>query len=228
MGDAQCQSGLEAMRPLQARHVDHAGEWALPGLPSAPMGVSVRQDPGMQVVRTPIAGLLVLEPHVCGDASEFCMESWNHDRFAELTGLRDTFVQDNHSRSARGVLRGLHYQLRQPQGKLARVTRGEVFDVAVDLRRRSPTFGQWFGVTLSGGNHCQLWVPAGFAHGFVALSDSADFLYKTTDYYAPQDERCVAWNDPQIGIAWPLDGLEPSLSAKDRTGVSLAQAEVFA
>ena len=182
----------------------------------------------MNVVATPIEGLLVIEPKVFGDTRGFFTESWNRRTFADLTGVTEEFVQDNHSRSGRGVLRGLHYQLHRPQGKLVRVTQGEVFDVALDVRRSSPTFGRWHGVMLTGDNHRQFWVPAGFAHGFVVLSESADFLYKTTDYYAPQDERCVAWNDPQIGIAWPLDGLEPSLSAKDRTGVSLAQAEVFA
>jgi dTDP-4-dehydrorhamnose 3,5-epimerase len=138
------------------------------------------------------------------------------------------FVQDNHSRSARGVLRGLHYQVRQPQGKLVRVVRGSVFDVAVDLRQSSPTFGQWVGAELSEENQRQMWVPAGFAHGFLVTSDSADFLYKTTDYYAPEHERCLAWNDPSVGVAWPLAGITPQLSAKDLQGQALAQAEVFA
>lgn len=182
----------------------------------------------MHVVPTPIEGLLVLEPRVFGDARGFFMESWNRRTFGSLTGVTDDFVQDNHSRSGRGVLRGLHYQLQQPQGKLVRVTQGEVFDVAVDVRRSSPTFGRWHGVILSGENHRQFWVPAGFAHGFVVLSESADFLYKTTDYYAPEHERCIAWNDPGIGIDWPLTGIEPRLSAKDQAGVPLAQAEVFA
>jgi dTDP-4-dehydrorhamnose 3,5-epimerase len=136
-------------------------------------------------------------------------------------------VQDNHSRSGRGVLRGLHYQLRQPQGKLVRVVQGRVFDVALDVRRASPTFGQWYGVELSGENKRQFWVPAGFAHGFVVLSESADFLYKTTDFYAPEYERCIAWNDPAIGIDWPLGDIVPQLSAKDRAGVAFADAEVF-
>jgi dTDP-4-dehydrorhamnose 3,5-epimerase len=147
--------------------------------------------------------------------------------FGELTGVRSHFVQDNHSRSARGVLRGLHYQIRQPQGKLVRVASGTVFDVALDLRRASPTFGRWHGVELSGENKRQFWIPAGFAHGFVVLSESADFLYKTTDYYAPEHERSIAWNDPALGIDWHLGDITPLLSAKDRAGVRLADAEVF-
>jgi dTDP-4-dehydrorhamnose 3,5-epimerase len=182
----------------------------------------------MNVVRTPIEGLLVIEPRVFGDDRGFFMESWNQRTFRELTGVQESFVQDNHSRSGRGVLRGLHYQLRQPQGKLVRVVQGEVFDVAVDVRRSSPTFGRWHGVILSESNRRQFWVPAGFAHGFVVLSESADFLYKTTDYYAPEHERCIAWNDPAVGIDWPLGDIEPKLSAKDQAGLSLAQAEVFA
>lgn len=170
--------------------------------------------------------VLLLEPKVFGDARGFFFESWNARTFRELTGLDVDFVQDNHSRSARGVLRGLHYQLQQPQGKLLRVVRGRVFDVAVDLRRDSPRFGRWVGVELSEDNHRQLWVPPGFAHGFLVLSESADFLYKTTDYYAPAHERCIAWNDPQIGIDWPLQGA-PVLSAKDAQGVALADAEVY-
>jgi len=182
----------------------------------------------MNVLRTPIEGLLVIEPRVFGDDRGFFMESWNQRTFRELTGVQESFVQDNHSRSGRGVLRGLHYQLRQPQGKLVRVVQGEVFDVAVDVRRSSPTFGRWHGVILSESNRRQFWVPAGFAHGFVVLSESADFLYKTTDYYAPEHERSIAWNDPAVGIDWPLGGIEPKLSAKDQAGLSLAQAEVFA
>jgi dTDP-4-dehydrorhamnose 3,5-epimerase len=182
----------------------------------------------MNVVATPIEGLLVIEPRVFGDDRGFFMESWNQRSFRELTGVQESFVQDNHSRSGRGVLRGLHYQLRQPQGKLVRVVQGEVFDVAVDVRRSSPTFGRWHGVILSESNRRQFWVPAGFAHGFVVLSESADFLYKTTDYYAPEHERCIAWNDPAVGIDWPLGDIEPKLSAKDQAGLSLAQAEVFA
>ncbi|EGK71885.1 dTDP-4-dehydrorhamnose 3,5-epimerase [Methyloversatilis universalis FAM5] len=180
----------------------------------------------MNVIETGIAGLLVLEPKVFGDARGFFMESFNARTFAEVTGVKADFVQDNHSRSGRGVLRGLHYQVQQPQGKLVRVAQGRVFDVAVDLRRSSPTFGKWYGVELSGENHRQFWVPVGFAHGFYVLSDSADFLYKTTDYYAPQHERSLAWNDPTVGVQWPLDG-EPLLSAKDLAGKPLGQCEVF-
>jgi dTDP-4-dehydrorhamnose 3,5-epimerase len=181
----------------------------------------------MKVLETGIAGLLALEPKVFGDMRGFFMESFNARTFAEVTGLKDVqFVQDNHSRSQRGVLRGLHYQVKQPQGKLVRVAQGRVFDVAVDLRRGSPTFGRWHGVELSGENHRQFWVPPGFAHGFYVMSDSADFLYKTTDYYAPEHERSLAWNDPTVGVAWPLDG-EPLLSAKDLAGKPLDQCEVF-
>ena len=180
----------------------------------------------MKVIETGIAGLLVLEPKVFGDARGFFMESFNARTFREVTGLDVAFVQDNHSRSQRGVLRGLHYQVKQPQGKLVRVVQGRVFDVAVDLRRGSPTFGRWHGVELSGENHRQFWVPPGFAHGFYVMSDSADFLYKTTDYYAPEHERSLAWNDPTVGVAWPLDG-EPLLSAKDLAGKPLAECDVF-
>ena len=180
----------------------------------------------MKVIETGIAGLLVLEPKVFGDARGFFMESFNACTFREVTGLDVAFVQDNHSRSQRGVLRGLHYQVKQPQGKLVRVVQGRVFDVAVDLRRGSPSFGKWYGVELSGENHRQFWVPPGFAHGFYVMSDSADFLYKTTDYYAPEHERSLAWNDPTVGVAWPLDG-EPLLSAKDLAGKPLAECEVF-
>ncbi len=180
----------------------------------------------MKAVQTAIPEVLIFEPRVFGDARGFFMESYNARTFRELTGLDVNFVQDNHSRSARGVLRGLHYQIQQPQGKLVRVASGCVFDVAVDVRRASPTFGRWVGVELSADNQRQLWVPPGFAHGFVVLSDSADFLYKTTDYYAPEHERCIRWDDPAIGIVWPLDG-EPLLSAKDREGRFLGDAEVF-
>lgn len=180
----------------------------------------------MKVIETELPGVLVLEPQVFGDARGFFLESYNRERFHAATGVDVDFVQDNHSRSARGVLRGLHYQIRQPQGKLVRVVSGAVFDVAVDLRRASPTFGRWAGVELSAENQRQLWVPAGFGHGFLVLSDSADFLYKTTDYYAPEHERGIAWNDPAIGIRWPLDG-EPRLSAKDAVAPLLADAEVF-
>ena len=182
----------------------------------------------MKIVETTLPGVLLIEPKVFGDARGFFFESWNERTFREATGIALPFVQDNHSRSVRGVLRGLHYQLQQPQGKLVRVTSGVVFDVAVDLRRASPTFGQWHGVELSGENKRQFWVPAGFAHGFVVLSESADFLYKTTDFYAPQHERCIAWNDPTLAIDWHLGGIEPTLSAKDLAGLRFEQAEVFA
>jgi dTDP-4-dehydrorhamnose 3,5-epimerase len=180
----------------------------------------------MKVIRTSIPEVLIFEPQVFGDARGFFLESWNARRFGDAVGSNIAFVQDNHSRSRRGVLRGLHYQIKQPQGKLVRVASGRVFDAAVDLRKSSPTFGCWAGTELSGDNHRQLWIPAGFAHGFLVLSDSADFLYKTTDYYAPQHERSVLWNDPAIGIDWPIDA-EPTLSAKDKAGVLLRDAEVF-
>lgn len=179
------------------------------------------------VTPTAIPDVLILEPKVFGDSRGFFFESFNAQDFANATGLEVSFVQDNHSRSAKGVLRGLHYQLQQAQGKLVRVVRGAVFDVAVDIRKSSPTFGKWVGCELSEDNHRQFWVPPGFAHGFVVLSDSADFLYKTTDYYAPAHERCIAWNDPEVGIDWPSD-INPLLSAKDAAGLSLSQAEVFA
>lgn len=184
----------------------------------------------MKVTPTAIPEVLVLEPRVFGDARGFFLESFNRRAFRAAAGSDPDFVQDNHSRSARGVLRGLHYQVRQPQGKLVRVVRGAVFDVAVDIRRGSPTFGRWAGVELSEENQRQLWVPEGFAHGFVVLSESADFLYKTTDYYAPEHERCIAWNDPDLAIAWPLGqhGIaEPQLSAKDRQGTPLRSAELM-
>ena len=184
----------------------------------------------MQISHTAIADVLIVEPQVFGDARGFLMESYNRRAFTQATGVEVDFVQDNHSRSRKGVLRGLHYQIQQPQGKLVRVTAGAVFDVAVDIRRGSPSFGRWVGVELSADNQRQLWVPPGLAHGFVVLSDSADFLYKTTDYYAPQFERSLAWDDPAIGIDWPLaaHGIEaPLLSDKDRTGLPLARAEVF-
>ena len=183
----------------------------------------------MQAIPTAVADVLILEPKMFGDVRGFFMESYNRRAFRQATGLDVDFVQDNHSRSRKGVLRGLHYQLQQPQGKLVRVTQGAVFDVAVDIRRGSPSFGRWVGVELTADNHRQLWVPPGLAHGFVVLSDSADFLYKTTDYYAPQHERCILWNDPAIDIDWPLaaHGIkEPLLSDKDRAGVPLAQADL--
>ena len=181
----------------------------------------------MQARRTAIIDVVILEPTVYGDARGFFLESFNARGFEQLTGLAPVFVQDNHSRSARGVLRGLHYQIRQPQGKLVRVVRGAVFDVAVDLRRSSPTFGRWVGAELSAENNRQLWVPPGFGHGFVVLTESADFLYKTTDYYAPEHERCLIWNDPTVGVQWPLER-EPLLSAKDRQALALGECEVFA
>ena len=182
----------------------------------------------MNVIQTAIPGLLILEPKVFGDARGFFMESFNAKAFHDATGLAPNFVQDNHSRSGKGVLRGLHYQIEQAQGKLVRVTRGSVFDAVVDLRKSSPTFGQWAGVELSEENSRQLWIPPGFAHGFLVTSDSADFLYKTTDYYAPQFERSLAWNDPTVGVEWPLAGAAPLLSAKDVAGKPLAECETFA
>jgi dTDP-4-dehydrorhamnose 3,5-epimerase len=180
----------------------------------------------MKVIPTAIPDVLILEPKVFGDVRGFFYESFNQNAFTQGTGLDVRFVQDNHSRSSKDVLRGLHYQIQQPQGKLVRVVRGAVFDVAVDIRQSSPTFGQWVGSELSETNHHQLWIPAGFAHGFLVLSESADFLYKTTDYYAPEFERCIAWNDPSIGIQWSLQN-EPQLSAKDKQGLLLSQAELF-
>ncbi len=180
----------------------------------------------MHVIPTAIPEVLVIEPKVFGDARGFFFESYNRKAFHEATGLDVDFVQDNHSRSAQGVLRGLHYQIQQPQGKLVRVVAGAVFDVAVDIRRSSPSFGQWVGMELSAENKKMLWVPPGFAHGFLVLSDGTEFLYKTTDYYAPSSERAIAWDDPQIGIAWPLP-FAPLLSAKDQVASKLHDAEVF-
>ncbi len=180
----------------------------------------------MQVIATQHPEVLLLRPKVFGDARGFFFESYNRKVFAEL-GIGAEFVQDNHSRSAKGVLRGLHYQISQPQGKLVRVVAGEVFDVAVDLRRSSPHFGRVAFFSLSAETHEMAWIPPGFAHGFLVLSEHAEFLYKTTDYYAPQFERCLLWNDPALNIAWPLDG-EPLLSAKDQAGLPLAGCEVFA
>ena len=181
----------------------------------------------MQATRLSIPDVVLLEPKVFGDARGFFFESFNQKAFNEATGTDHQFVQDNHSRSTKGVLRGLHYQSQQPQGKLVRVVQGAVFDVAVDIRRSSPTFGQWVGVELSADNHRQLWVPPGLAHGFLVLSDTADFLYKTTDYYAPEHERCIAWNDPALAIVWPDMGMAPCLSGKDQRGLGLAEAPVF-
>lgn len=180
----------------------------------------------MKLIPTAIPEVLIVEPSVFGDARGFFMETWNAARFAEA-GLTMDFVQDNHSRSVAGALRGMHYQLSKPQGKLVRVTAGRVFDVAVDLRRSAATFGQWVGVELSAENKRMLWIPPGFAHGFLTLEDGTDFLYKCTDFYAPADERCLRWDDPAIGIAWPLAG-PPTLSDKDCAGADLADAEVYA
>ncbi|SFL44291.1 dTDP-4-dehydrorhamnose 3,5-epimerase [Pseudomonas sp. NFACC46-3] len=180
----------------------------------------------MNVIATRLPEVLIIEPKVFGDDRGFFYESFNARAFAEATGCTLQFVQDNHSRSTRGVLRGLHYQIDQTQGKLVRVTAGEVLDVAVDIRRSSPTFGQWASVRLSAQNHRQMWVPPGFAHGFVVLSESADFLYKTTDYYAPSAERCIRWDDPQLAIDWEFEGT-PILSAKDLNGKALHEADLF-
>ena len=172
-------------------------------------------------------GVVIIEPQVFGDDRGFFFESFNARRFSELTGVTATFVQDNHSRSLKNVLRGLHYQIRQPQGKLVRVIAGEVLDVAVDLRRSSPQFGRWQSVVLSAANKRQAWIPAGFAHGFLVRSEAAEFLYKTTSYWAPEFERCIRWNDPELAIDWQLQE-EPVLSTKDAKGLSFAEAEVFA
>lgn len=181
----------------------------------------------MKLTPTAIPDVAIIEPRVFGDDRGFFFESFNARKFEELTGRNAVFVQDNHSRSARNVLRGLHYQIRQPQGKLVRVISGAVFDVAVDIRKNSPTFGKWVGETLTEANRRMLWVPEGFAHGFLVLSDHAEFLYKTTDYWAPEFERSILWSDPDLGIAWPLDAEAPTLSAKDRDAVLFSDAEVF-
>ena len=179
----------------------------------------------MKITPTALPGVLLLEPKVHGDSRGFFLESWNRQAFDAAVGYEVHFVQDNHSRSARGVLRGLHYQLPpHAQGKLVRVVQGAVFDVAVDVRRGSPTFGRWEGIELSAENHRQLWIPPGFAHGFLVLSETADFLYKTTGYYVPASERAIRWDDPHIGIEWPLSGTSPILSAKDSAAASLAEA----
>ena len=180
----------------------------------------------MKVIETKIPEVLIIEPKVFGDERGFFYESYNEETFYQLTGIRKKFVQDNHSRSGKGVLRGLHYQIKQPQGKLVRVVRGSVFDVAVDIRKNSPTFGQWVGEVLSEENKRQMWVPEGFAHGFLVVSEYADFLYKTTDYYAPEYERCIQWDDTALAIEWPLKG-EPKLSNKDKDGSVFLSAEVF-
>ena len=180
----------------------------------------------MDVIKTKIPDVLIIEPQVFGDDRGFFLESFNEANFKEKTGISTKFVQDNHSRSAKNVLRGLHYQIKQSQGKLVRVVIGEVFDVVVDIRKSSPTFGQWLGCLLSETNKRQLWIPPGLAHGFVVLSEIADFLYKTTEYYAPEYERSILWNDPEIGIDWQIKG-EPILSAKDRAAKPLKEAELF-
>jgi dTDP-4-dehydrorhamnose 3,5-epimerase len=184
----------------------------------------------MKLITTHIPDVVILEPTVFGDERGFFFESFHQRRLASLLGLPESalhFVQDNHSKSVANVLRGLHYQIQQPQGKLVRVTQGEVFDVVVDIRKRSATFGQWVGTILSAENKHQMWIPPGFAHGFLVTSDSAEFLYKATDYWAPEHERCIVWNDPAIGIQWPIDAM-PTVSAKDVNGKLLADAEVFA
>lgn len=180
----------------------------------------------MKVVATAIPEVKIIEPTVFGDERGFLMESYNKKLFEELTGFPVTFVQDNHSRSSQGVLRGLHYQIEKAQGKLVRVVKGAVFDVAVDIRKSRPTFGQWVGVELSESNRRQLWIPPGFAHGFLTLSASADFLYKTSDYYAPEHERSILWSDPDIGVDWPVDS-QPQLSTKDQSAPRLREAEVY-
>lgn len=181
----------------------------------------------MNVVKTAIPEVLIIEPKVFGDARGFFFESFNQRAFDEAVGKKFEFVQDNHSKSSRGVLRGLHYQIQNAQGKLVRVARGAVFDVAVDIRRSSSTFGHWVGTELNDQNHKQLWIPPGFAHGFLVLSESADFLYKTTDYYSPEHERCIAWNDADLRIEWPDIGVLPQLSKKDSEGLPLKQANTF-
>ena len=181
----------------------------------------------MKVIETKIPGLLIIEPRVFGDERGFFFESFNEKAFAEATGAAPNFVQDNHSKSAKGVLRGLHYQLpTKAQGKLVRVVQGEVFDVAVDIRKDSPTYGQWVGEVLSADNKKQLWIPPGFAHGFLTLSDTAEFLYKTTDYWSPEHERAIVWNDETLDIQWPLSGMQPTLAAKDAAAVAFNVAEI--
>ncbi len=181
----------------------------------------------MKVIDTAIPDVKIFHPRVFGDERGFFLESFNARRFRELTGLEVEFVQDNHSRSALGVLRGLHYQVEQAQGKLVRVAAGMVFDVAVDIRKSSPSFGQWTGEILSAENHRQMWIPPGFAHGFLVLRDGTEFLYKTTDYYAPEHERTIQWNDPALAVEWPTEGLDVRLSDKDQAGITFARAETF-
>ena len=180
----------------------------------------------MQATRLAIPDVKLIEPKVFGDARGFFFESFNQRTFNDATGTDHQFVQDNHSRSSRGVLRGLHYQIQRPQGKLVRVVQGAVFDVVVDIRKNSPTFGRWVGVELTEDDHKQLWIPPGLAHGFLVLSESADFLYKTTDYYSPQHERCILWDDPQLAIAWPDTGNDKQLSGKDQAGRWFAEADL--
>ena len=180
----------------------------------------------MNVIQTALPGVLVIEPVVRSDARGFFVEVWHEERYRSA-GIDLSFVQDNHSRSVRGTLRGMHYQIQHPQGKLVRVAAGEVFDVAVDLRRSSPTFGRWVGTVLSGENHRQIWIPPGFAHGFYVMSDSADLLYKCTDLYAPQHDHTLKWDDPEVAIEWPVAGTAPLLSPKDQAGVPLRDAEVY-
>lgn len=181
----------------------------------------------MKVIDTPISDLKIIEPQVFGDERGFFFESFNLKTFEEQAKIQESFVQDNHSHSPKDVLRGLHYQIHHPQGKLVRVVTGEVYDVAVDIRRNSPTFGKWVGVILSASNKRMLWIPKGFAHGFLVLSDSADFLYKTSDFYHPSSERSILWNDPDLAIDWPLNHSSPILSVKDQNGSSFKQAELF-
>jgi dTDP-4-dehydrorhamnose 3,5-epimerase len=182
----------------------------------------------MKAIPCSLPGVLILEPRILGDSRGHFFESWNARTFRDVTGLDVQFVQDNESRSQRGVLRGLHYQIEQAQGKMVRVGRGRVFDVCLDIRRSSPTFGKWLGLELSDENFRQLWIPAGFAHGYLVMSETADFLYKTTEYYAPQHERTILWNDPAIAVEWPLDpGQAPILSAKDAAGVPFADSPMF-
>jgi dTDP-4-dehydrorhamnose 3,5-epimerase len=181
----------------------------------------------MRVTPTEIADLKIIEPECFGDERGFLFESFSVRRYAEEAGIRFDFVQDNHSRSSGGVLRGLHYQLTQPQGKLVRIAVGEIFDVGVDIRRSSPTFGRWVGAVLSAENRRQLWVPPGFAHGFYVLSDVAEVMYKATDYYNPQDEHCLAWNDPDVGVGWPLHGTQPIVSERDSGGLPLGEIPTF-
>lgn len=182
----------------------------------------------MKIIPTSIPDLLIIEPQVFGDARGYFYESFNERTFREKTGVELKFVQDNHSHSAKGVLRGMHYQIQHAQGKLVRCTRGVVYDAAVDMRKSSPTFGQWAGVELSEENKRMFWIPPGFAHGFVVISDEADFLYKATDYWAPEHERSLLWNDPAVGIEWPLEGITPLLKPKDENGIPLAQCETYA